>query len=265
MDSKRFVGCMCLLGLLLATGIALAQEDELPPVPEAEEEGVPEASYSIKQISLSVFGGWFSGATYLELPPLEARTELAEGSNDIYMFDGSIFQLPTYYDAPQKKIDAGTAFGGRIGFYLSDEFHLDLITTITRTKAVTSFQNNNPRDPKAPFREVMDTDDGFTVYQGGGALMYDVTTADLLGLHPYFGLGLGGIINHFSHIADKTALYFELITGLSYNLKDDLQLRAQFNATTLSFEREELRYAKQVTYAQASLGITWLINTTPKM
>jgi hypothetical protein len=236
----------------------------MPPAMDAEEEEVPEASYSIKQISLSVFGGRFTGATFLELPPLEPRTQLEAGSNDIYMYDGTIFQLPDYYDAPQKKIEPGYSFGGRIGFYLSDEFHLDLTTSITRTKAVTSFQNNDPRDPNAPFRQVLDTDDGFTVYQGGGALMYDVTTADLMGLHPYFGLGLGGIINHFTHLADKSALYFELITGLAYHLKENLHLKAQFNATTLSFEREELSYAKQVTYAQVSLGITWLISTAPK-
>ena len=243
--------------LILSAGLVSAQ----PAEPPGEEEEIPEVVYSIKVISLSLFGGFSSGATFFELPPLEDRTQIEEGSDDVYRYDGTIFNLPEYYDAPQKEIRSGTLFGGKVGFYLSDQFHIDLVASLTRSKATTSFLNRDPRMPVAA-REQLDEDSGFRSYMGGFNLMYDVSGVQLLGLTPNFGLGLGGIINTFSGLQDKTALYFRLLAGFGYHLRDDLLLVTQFSATTFSFNTEELNYGKQVTYAVVTAGLSWNFDVT---
>ncbi|MFH1842847.1 MAG: hypothetical protein ABIF77_06530 [bacterium] len=249
---------LCLLLTPLSTVAQVA-----PPLEEGGE--TPEAAYRIKKITLTFFGGYFSGSTFFELPTLEDRTQLEEGSDEVFRYDGTIFELGEHYDAPEKKIDPGRTFGGRFGFYLSDQFHLDLVASVTMSKATTTFLNSDPRLEDGPRRELIDEDDGFTIYKGGGSLMYDITAVDFYGFMPYFGLGLGGVINRFTTLSDKTALYFELTGGLSFDVSSSLRINTQFTASTLSFETEELHYSKQVTYAYASLGICWVFDTVPDL
>ena len=161
-----------------------------------------------------------------------------------------------------RSLESGTTIGGRVGFYLSDEFHLDLVASVTSSKAVTSFLNSDPRNA-GNFREQLDEDTGFTSYMGGGNLMYDVRSMRILGLMPFAGAGIGGIINRFSQLPDKTALYFQLTGGFIYHINDSVRLNTRFTATTFSFETEELIYAEQVTYASISMGLTWMIDVTP--
>lgn len=257
------ISAFAILSLVLLFAATDLRAQEAPPPLDGDEP--PEVAYSIKTITLSFFGGWFSGATFLDLPPLEARTQLEEGSDEVLRYDNTVFELPEYYDAPQKKIKPGRTFGGKVGFYLSEEFHLDLTAAVTFSEATTSFLNSDPENVGGPFREQLDVDDSFTIYKGGGSLMYDITTVDFFGFMPYFGLGLGGIINRFSHLEDKTALYFELTAGLAYRLGNSLRISTQFSATTLSFPTEELVYSKQVTYGYASVGIVWVIDATPDL
>jgi hypothetical protein len=253
---------LCAWCLVLTAPFLLAQESETM-APEEEEEAIPEVTYSIKTITLAVFGGYTTGATFLDLPPLEDRTQLEEGSNEVYRYDGTIFDLPDYYDAPQKKIESSNLFGGRIGFYLSDEFHLDLVMSVAKSRAVTTFLNRDPRLPRE-IRQQKDEDPNFASYSLGGNLMYDVNSFKLFGLTPHFGVGIGGIINTFGELQDKSALYFSLLGGLAYNVAAHYNLYLQFKATTFSFDTEELSYGKQVNYVSMVMGVARSFDVTPK-
>lgn len=284
---------------LLLPAAALAQQDQQPPASAetdtaavAEGEAAPaEAGPRIKIISLTVQGGTFSGATFFELPKYWPRTEVAEGGNLIYSFDGQSFSLPEDQRlyAPRKEIEPGYHAGARIGFFLSRNFHIDLIASYAKSKATTTFIWDDPATvDTGPSRVNLDevgddaeqtlrsflrntgmggalwTDENFTVYKGGGALLYDSYDFRVLGLMPTFGVGLGGVLNRFSFLADKTALYFELTGGLKYELSNSLQLQATYTATMLNFDTEELEYGKQVTYGLASLGVSWLFDVSDR-
>jgi hypothetical protein len=249
-----------------------------PDQPDAGEEAATESQPRIKIISLTAQGGWFSGSTYFELPKFWPRTEIAEGGNLIYSFDGKSYTPPSALYAPIKEIEPGWVAGGRIGFFLSRNFHIDLVASYGKSRATATFMYDDPLSDAAPYRVNLDeatdpnllrllqrsgmgqglwTDDGFTIYKGGGILMYDAYDFRLLGLVPSFGLGVGGIINRFSHLPDKTALYFELSGGLILPLSSGLQISALYSATMLNLDTEELHYGKQVTYGLATFGLTW--------
>jgi len=258
----------CAIGLLFLAGSPWAQEAEPTADGQPTEESVEE-DYMVKAYSISLWGGWFSGGTFLDLQPLEERTQLEEGANDIYKYDGTIFtpqelQFPTWnYDAPQKQIEPGVMVGGKIGIYLTDKFHLDLVGSFGKSQAKTTFINSDPDNSNGPYREERDRDEDITIFMGGGDLVYDATTVRFLGFSPFVGFGIGGIINRFSVLEDKTALYFQLLGGLNFNLTHNFLFRAEFDATTFSFSREELHYGKQVTYTSIRLGLTWLIDVVP--
>jgi hypothetical protein len=259
MRFKLAAALISILALWPCVPPLLAQERDVPP---GDEEEVPEAASSIKQISITLLGGWSSGGTFLDLPPLSDITQVEEGTDDVYSYDGTIFELEDYYDAPRKEIEPGPMYGARLGFYLSDEFHLDLEGAVAFGKATVSFLNHDPDDDLPDYREQLQSDSGFTSYMGGGNLMYDITSQSLFGLHPFFGLGVGGIINRFTHLQDKTALYFQLLAGFNLFVTDSFAVSTSFSARTFSFSTEELHYGTQVTYLQGLLGMTWFFDTT---
>ena len=97
--------------------------------------------YTVKAYTLSFFGGGFSGTTYLENQELWPRTVLTEGANDIVAYSGDVLQVSrdvNHYDAAHKKIEPGNVFGARVGIYIADNFHLDLVGSYATGKAVTS-------------------------------------------------------------------------------------------------------------------------------
>ena len=279
MFPKRLLILSLALMLLIAAIPVLAQ-DEAP----AEEE---ELTSAIKKISLSVEGGWFSGTTFLSLPAVDARAQLAEGSNFVTLFNGEELDLgiereQNDLDGPEKKIEAGNHFGGRIGFYLSDAFHIDLTGGYSTGKASISmlrFEDGEQQErvdgddildwvqelPKYDSQNITGgfTDDGFKSYMFGVGLAYDAYPLQTFGLVPYFGTGFGGVINRFTVLEDKTALYFRLYGGLMMPLGDSAQLSFRAAATTYSFSTEEVDYSEQVTSATLSLGLTWLFDVKP--
>jgi hypothetical protein len=267
--------------LLGFAGPALAQE----PTAEQEarvaeiEENLKYDDYTVKAYRLSVFGGHFSGATYLENQELWERTVLTPGAGDIFAYDGTV--LPESraeyesgpmagelkYDAAHKTIEPGSAFGGRVGIYISRDFHLDLLGTYATGKAVTTMIGppdvNSAYDPELIKRREIDTDDGFKMVKGGLALMYDARPATFFGIMPRLGFGLGGIINRYTYLEDKTALYLEGNFGLSYELFDDFNLTGQVDLTSFAFQVDELGYSNMVNYATFSLGVSWFIDVVP--
>ena len=99
--------------------------------------------------------------------------------------------------------------------------------------------------------------------KGGLALMYDARPATFFGIMPRLGFGLGGIINRYTYLEDKTALYLEGNFGLSYELFDDFNLTGQVDLTSFAFQVDELGYSNMVNYATFSLGVSWFIDVVP--
>ncbi len=169
------------------------------------------------------------------------------------------------YNAPRKEIESGTAFGGRIGIYLADDLHLDLTGSYFSGRAVTTMlYNPDSSKPENTWDRIeVDEDPGFKVYKGGVSLMYDATPATFFGVKPMLGFGLGGIINRFSVLEDKTGLYLEGNFGLSVRPAKDLEIIARTNLAVFSFEVDELGYSNMVSYSDYLVGVSWYLDTVP--
>lgn len=254
--------------------LAFAQE----PTAEQEErvaeieDNLKYDDYTVKAYRLTFWGGNFSGAAYLENPQLGDRTVLTPGAGDIIAYNGDVLWESTakyedgtlIYDAAHKEIESGPAFGGRVGIYISRDFHLDLLGTYATGKAVTSMlYRPDPADLDNNERIVVDEDDGFKMVKGGLALMYDARPAKFFGITPRIGFGLGGIINRYSYLADKTALYLEGNFGLNYELFDNFDITGQVDLTSFAYEVDELGYSNMVNYATFSVGVSWFIDVVP--
>ena len=267
----------------LSTGSLLAQEDasegdsslvENPSDASSEdvdletlEENLHFSDYMVKGYSLTGFYGTFSGATYLENQELDDRTVLTDGAGDIIAFSGGILAESRdieHYDAAIKEIQQGPAFGGRVGLFVNRDFHMDIVGTYATGKAVTTMRYMaDPDDPSTAVRVQVDEDPDFSLIKGGIHLSYDARPAAVFGITPKLGFGLGGMINRFSHLEDKTALYLEGNFGLQANIMKNLSLLGQVDLTTFAFDVDELGYSNIVKYTTFTLGLTWFIDVIP--
>lgn len=274
---------LCLALTLLATGnVLMAQEadetdvpgPEAPPAEEqevvlpVEEEPLTYEDYNVKGYSLALWGGQYSGATYLENQPLDVRTILTDEEYAINGFDGNVLEVSLdadRYTGATKEIQTGPAMGGRIGIYISDNFHLDLMGTYAQSEVVTTmvFTPDPEFAPNSSSRVEVDRDTDFSMIKGGLALTYDAKPATFFGIMPRVGFGLGGIINSYSVLPDVTALYLEGNFSLNYDIIDDLALTAQIDVTNFAFEVDELGYSNMVNNYTYSLGLTWFIDVIP--
>jgi len=278
---RTFLSMILAASLLLPGSLLLAQEEtEGPEAPadteEAEPGGIvlPEdealtyGDYTVKAYTITAFAGNFSGATYLDNKPLGPRTLLAPGYGDIMGFDGSVLRVSqdaTHYTGAQKEIQTGPGYGGRIGIYISDDFHLDLSATFASAKVITTmlYTKNPDTEPEVKERIQVDEDPGYNMIKGGLALMYDATPAKFFGLVPRLGFGLGGLINRYSELSDVTGLYLEGNFGLNAHIAKNLQFGAQVDVTNFAFEVEELGYSNMVNYVTYTFGITWFLDALP--
>ena len=281
MKFRNLVSLLFALGLLLSGPVLMAQEEtEDPAATGSAEEPVQEATvpipeevltyedYSVKGYTLTFFAGQFSGAKYLENMNLAERTKLTEGAGDIRAFDGGILlvsQDPVHYTGAHKEIKEGPAYGGRIGIYVSDDFHLDILGTYASGEAVTTMlYTPDPENfPDKAERIEVDRDDGYKMMKGGLALMYDATPATFFGIVPQLGFGLGGIINRYSELSDVTGLYLEGNFGLNFELFNNFQIGARADLTNYAFDVEELGYSNMVNFVTFSLGMTVFLDVIP--
>lgn len=252
-----------------------------PAAVAAAEKPLEWKDYKIKAYTLAFYGGSFSGATYLDLMPISPRTMVAANAYTVFAYDGvgddgeghldearnmtSPDPLARRYNAPRKEIESGTAFGGRIGIYVADDFHLDLTGSYMSGRAVTTMlYNPDSSNPANSWNRIeVDEDPGFAAYKGGVSLMYDATPATFLGLKPLLGFGLGGIINRFSVLEDKTALYLEGNFGLSARPAKNLEVIARTDVAVFAFEVDELGYSNMVNYKNFLIGVSWFLDTVP--
>ena len=264
---------LCLIAglcLLWPAATAMAQE----AAGEGDAEAAPAApllkyeDYTVKAYTLSFFGGGFSGTTYMENQELWPRTVLEEGANDIIAYNGQVLDVSRdvrHYDAAHKKIDPGNTYGLRVGIYISDDFHLDLVGSYAQGTAVTTMLYTPDPDgaPDVKSRLTVDTDDGFEVYMGGMNLVYEARPATFFDIVPRLGFGLGGVINRYSALEDVTALYLQGLVGLDYEVVHNLSLTAQADLSIFAYQVEELGYSNMVNYANFTLGLSWFIDVIP--
>ncbi len=285
-------------GLLLAAGTVLAQSPPPPHQPTTApadlEKPVPTnletyEDFSVKAYRLEFFGGRFSGGTYLDNKPISNRTVIEVGKDPIYAFqpDGSgilvsglrvekgVIIYPhrdndkpnsAFFDAARKEIKPGPVYGGRIGIYIADDFHLDIVASYASGNAVTTMLYDADGEAGNDYQETrvtVEEDTGFKVYRGGLDLMYDARPATFLGLTPHLGFGLGGIINRYSYLDDKTGLYLKGNFGLSAHLAHNLDLYARAGVSTFAFHVDELGYSNMVSYTNLTLGLSWFQDVLP--
>lgn len=279
----NLVSLIIVLALFLSGPALLAQEEPAePPETTAEVEAPPAENplvqeeekvltyddYSVKGYTITFFGGNFSGAQYLDNQELDDRTVLTPGAGDINGYDGEVLsesQDPDHYTGAQKDIEPGPALGMRLGIYISDDFHLDIVGTFAQGEAVTTMlytedPENYPDDSE---RIEVDRDDAYNMIKGGLALMYDARPAQFFGIVPRLGFGLGGIINSYSELPDVTGLYLEGNLGLNYELFKNFQIGVQADLTNFAYDVPELGYSNMVNYVTYSLGLTLFLDTIP--
>ena len=273
MKSKSSLVLMIAVLLALGTVGALAQDE------------VDELTSRVKTISISFSGGHYSGTTFLDLPVVDQRAQLADGSNHVTLFNGESLDLgdsrpENGFDAPAKEIEPGEFYGMNISFYLSDSFHIDLNASYSRSRATLAMDRfEDDVFIERVYGEDLDSwyegfydqttysggsvDPSFKSYMGGISVSYDADTLKLFGLTPYFGMGFGGILNRFTVLEDKTALYFHLFSGLDLPLTRSIHVNTRFAATTFAFPTEEVAYSEQVTTMTATLGLTLHFDVKP--
>ena len=257
--SLLLIFLMALVPAVAAEAQESTSSDYTPPV-QRNMEILDYSEYTVKSYSVSFYGGQFSGGTILDLDPLDDKTRITEDGrpndlwpNDILGYDGLPLDegrqkrddgLRYLYDSARKEIKPGPIFGGRIGIYIADNFHLDINGSYSQGKAVTTmvYQGVNDLDPLRGTRETVDEDDGFSVLRGGISLMYDAHPVTFFGIVPRLGFGLGGVINSYTHLEDKTGLYLESSLGLTRNLAGAMDIFAQVDLDLFSVDVEELGY-----------------------
>lgn len=263
---------LCLLWLAAP---ALGQDSSQADTDEADVQESEAAApllkyedYTVKAYTLSAFGGSFSGATYLENQELWPRTVLEEGANDIRAYDGGILQVSrdfNHYDAAHKTIEPGNTYGGRVGIYIAEEFHLDLVGSYSQGTAVTTmlYTPDPEGEPEESERITVDEDDGFQVFMGGINLVYDAKSASFFNIVPRLGFGLGGVINRYSALEDMTAMYLQGLLGLEYEFVKNFRISAQADLSIFAYSVEELGYSNMVNYTNFTLGLSWFIDVVP--
>ena len=281
MKFRNLVSLLFALGLLLSGPVLRAQEETDDPAATApSEEPVPVATvplpeepltyedYSVKAYTLTFFGGQYSGATYLENMELDERTKLTEDEYAIVAYNGETLLVSLdadHYTGAHKEINEGPAYGGRIGIYVSDDFHLDILGTYAKGEAITTmlYTPDPENAPDESERIVVDSDDGYEMMKGGLALMYDATPATFFGIVPQLGFGLGGIINRYSELSDVTGLYLEGNFGLNFELVENFQIGLRADLTNYAYDVEELGYSNMVNFVTYSFGVTWFLDVVP--
>lgn len=268
MKSRLFSTAICVLAMMLAAAVSLAQ-DSAPVDPlEADADAEPELtwdSYKVKAYTIQIFGGVFGGDEYLNLPVTGDRTYLQDGSNLVMGYDGTWWETEElnydHYRGPVKELEDGNTFGVKVGAYLSGNFHLDLVLAYSSSEAVLTM--TNVEDPDNFVVEEIDRDPSVEIFRGSLQAIYDVNQVDLFGIEPYLGFGFGGVINRFSQLEDVNGLFLVGTIGLRRQVVGNASAFVQFDLTNFSMDRDELHYTESVTYTDITAGISFYLDTVP--
>lgn len=266
---------LCALLLVLVAAPAAAQYEDAPLSEEEQEERAAATDqegsiFTIKRIELSAFGGWYGGATILDLPPVAPETNDL-GATDILDYSGDPLGTPIYpgqIDAPVKELENGWMAGMTATFFLSDAFGLEILGAYGKTEASITGQYLNPENVEEanqenphPFYDPSQLDGRFewdrsstNFMMGGINMIYIVGQRKL---RPFVHLGFGGILNSFPDTDDTGALYFQYGGGLRYPVTDTVSLKLSLLGTLFTWDQEEVARNETITYPMATLGLVW--------
>jgi opacity protein-like surface antigen len=258
-----------MLGIAAMLFVAAASAQEAAGVDPLEAEALPEPEtwqdYTVKAYTIRIFGGWFGGSEYLNLPVKGPRTFEVIGANRVMGYDGTWWELDELdyriYDGPVKRINDGYTLGLTIGQYLADHFHIDVTFAYSATEAVLTMVNTEDSDNQ--FREEIDRDSNVQVYRASLQLTYDLDTFSLLGFNPYIGFGFGGVINRFSNLPDVGELFLTGTAGFQRRFGNGTAFFVQASLSSFSMSRDELFYTTSVTYTDVSAGISFYFDVVP--
>ncbi len=267
MNSRLYQALFCLFVMSLALA-AVAQDQEPPATDPLDDEGELEEtwdSYKVKAYSIQVYGGLFGGDRYLDLPVMGEQTEVEEGTQRVMGYDGTWWELDelnyNIYDAPVKTIEDGSTAGVRIGTYLTNDFHMDLSFSYTKTEAILTMVNKE--DPDNLLREEIDRDPDVQVLRASVKMMYDLDSFSLLGISPYMGFGFGGVITRYSNLEDVGGLFLVGSAGLRREIAGTASAFVQFDLTTYAMSRDELHYKETVTFTDIAAGLSFFVDVVP--
>lgn len=265
--NSRLLAVMFGISAMLLFATAGAQEAaDVDPL-EAEAQTDPETwqDYSVKAYTIRIFGGWFGGGEYLNLPVRGSRTFEVIDADRVMSYDGTWWERDELdyqiYDGPVKRINDGYSLGLTIGQYLADHFHIDITFGYSATEAVLTMVNTE--DSENQFRQEIDRDNNVQVFRGSLQLTYDLDTIDLLGFQPYIGFGFGGVINRFSNLDDVGELFLTGTAGFQRRFASGTAFFLQGSLTNFSMSRQELHYTTSVTYTDLSAGISFYFDVVP--
>lgn len=218
------------------------------------------SSFGLNRIELSLYGGWFGGATFLDLPVIaEAANDL--GATDILDFSGNPLGRPHYpgqIDAAKKEIEDGWMAGFGAAFFLSPSFAIELVGSYGSSEASVTGQyvdqENLPEEDPTPGR--FEWDRSSMDWIMGGANMLYVFSPDRK-VKPFVQLGLGGILNRFPKTDDTGALYFSFAAGARYQLSERLDVEAQYQSVLFTWDQDEVALNETVQYPMVTLGLVW--------
>lgn len=270
MNSRLFLAVIWMLLLALPTTVALAQDATESDPLEADTQAEPDLvwkDYLVKAYTIRVFGGMFGGDEYLNLPVKADRTYVDPESDRIMAYDGHWYTDQELdrerYDGPTKTIEDGSTFGLRLGTYLTDNFHLDLVFSYTSTSAILTLMDATPDNGGAPEEVEWDTDDDVKIYRGALEMIYDFDTTQVFGIYPYLGFGFGGIINRYTYLEDVSGLYLVGTVGIERHIMGTASAFAQFSYTTFNMSRDELHYTETVAYTDLLFGLSFFMDVVP--
>jgi hypothetical protein len=234
-------------GLLFVLLVLSAQ----PVLAQSEEEEEP--LLRIRRIEMSFYGGMMGGETYLSLPaPL---TELTNDTarDDILDFSGEVPDPPV--QAPEKEIETGYTVGGRVTFFLNENFGMQLFGEFGQADAV--FRGRRVIETEI-VDEVTEIDRAtMTTFAGGGKVVYHLGREKRNPRRPFVHLGFGGILNQFSDTDDVGALFFTAGGGYGFPIAGGLRGFVSADMRLYTWETDEVSLDSTLLFPSVTAGLTW--------
>lgn len=245
----RFAARILTLALIVA-GATLTGSPSRAQSPLDQEDT---SIFRVQRIELSLFGGYVSGANYLDLPPLLDEQTNDTALDQILDFSGNAPDPKV--EAPKKDVEAGWMVGGTATFYLTENFGMQLYGRYAKADAV--FTGRQVIDSELQDETVEIDRTSLTSYAGGGNIIYHLGRERKHPIRPFVNLGFGGTLNQFPDTDDVSAIYFLYGGGIGFPVKGSIRGFVQFHQQLYTWETDEVSLDETIQFPQFSAGFTW--------